>query len=92
MTVIDLAEFEKLAALQCTQGDIAGWLNMHLTTLEKKLRSEELFETNRGSMTLRELLELGQAKGRVSVRRMQMALLEKGNATMAIWLGKNLLG
>jgi hypothetical protein len=26
------------------------------------------------------------------VRKMQMSLLEKGNAAMAIWLDKNLLG
>jgi len=37
---------------------------MHLTTLEKKLTSEELLETKHGQITLRELLELGQAKGR----------------------------
>src|SRR5580765_8355095 len=35
---------------------------------------------------------VGSGQGPVSVRRMQMALLEKGNPTMAIWLGKNLLG
>ena len=34
----------------------------------------------------------GRAKGRISVRRMQMKLLEDGNATMGVWLGKQLLG
>ena len=34
----------------------------------------------------------GKAKGRISVRRMQMKLLENGNATMGAWLGKQLLG
>ena len=30
--------------------------------------------------------------GQISVRRAQMRLLESGNATMGIWLGKQLLG
>ena len=34
----------------------------------------------------------GRAKGRISVRRGQMKLLESGNAAIAIWLGKQLLG
>ena len=34
----------------------------------------------------------GRAKGRISVRRAQMKLLEAGNATMGVWLGKQLLG
>ena len=37
-------------------------------------------------------MERGKAKGRISVRRMQMKMLEAGNATMGIWLGKQLLG
>ena len=37
-------------------------------------------------------MRVGRAKGRISVRRMQMQLLEAGNATMAVWLGKQLLG
>jgi len=39
-----------------------------------------------------EAMERGRAKGRISVRRHQMKLLEAGNATMAVWLGKQLLG
>jgi hypothetical protein len=34
----------------------------------------------------------GKAKGRISVRRQQLKLLEAGNATMGVWLGKNILG
>src|SRR5262245_1172805 len=37
-------------------------------------------------------MQRGKAKGRISVRRMQMKLLEQGNATMGVWLGKNILG
>lgn len=34
----------------------------------------------------------GRHKGRLSVRREQFKLLQAGNATMGIWLGKQLLG
>ena len=37
-------------------------------------------------------MERGKARGRISVRRMQMKLLEEGNATMGVWLGKQILG
>ena len=39
-----------------------------------------------------EVMERGKAKGRISVRRLQMKLLEEGNATMGVWLGKQILG
>lgn len=89
---IDLEEFEKLAALACTQADIAGWFGVTVNTIEKRLAEDLLLETKYGQITLRQLLEIGQAKGRVSVRRQQMKLLEEGNATMAVWLGKQFLG
>jgi hypothetical protein len=38
------------------------------------------------------VMERGRAKNRISVRRMQMKLLEAGNATTGVWLGKQLLG
>ena len=37
-------------------------------------------------------MDRGKAKGRISVRRQQMKLREAGNATMGIWLGKQILG
>src|SRR5215831_13810059 len=37
-------------------------------------------------------IERGRHKGRLSVRREQFKLLQAGNATMGIWLGKQLLG
>src|SRR5260370_3178205 len=46
----------------------------------------------RGETLFAEVMERGKAKGRISVRRMQMKLLENGNATMGVWLGKNILG
>jgi hypothetical protein len=79
---IDLIELEKLAMLQCTDQEIAAWFGVAVKTIERR-RSEPRFA---------EVMERGKAKGRISVRRQQMKLLEDGNATMGVWLGKNLLG
>src|SRR5437879_9757678 len=79
---IDLAELEKLCALQCTDEELAAWFNVDVRTIERR----------RKVRSFREAMERGKAKGRISVRRMQMKLLEQGNATMGVWLGKNILG
>ena len=79
---IDLAELEKLSSLQCTDEEIAAWFGVSTRTIERR-RLEPDFG---------EVMQRGKAKGRISVRRMQMKLLEQGNATMGVWLGKALLG
>ena len=79
---IDLTELEKLCVLQCTDEEIAAWFGTSTRTIERR-RKEPKFA---------EVMERGKAKGRISVRRMQLKLLEGGNATMAVWLGKQLLG
>jgi hypothetical protein len=79
---IDLAELEKLSAMQCTDEEIAAWFNVTTRTIER-YRLKEPFGG---------VMQRGKAKGRISVRRMQMKLLEEGNATMGIWLGKQILG
>ncbi len=79
---IDLVELEKLCQLSCTDEEIAAWFNTSTRTIERR-RKEPRFA---------EIMARGKAKGRISVRRMQMKLLEQGNATMGVWLGKQLLG
>ena len=39
----------------------------------------------------KEAIEEGWANGRSSIRREQFKLLQAGNATMAVWLGKQYL-
>src|SRR5215468_9177913 len=78
---IDLTELEKLCSLQCTDEELAAWFGVTTRTIERK-RKKKAFA---------EVMERGKAKGRISVRRMQMKLLEQGNATMGVWLGKNIL-
>ena len=75
---IDYETVEKLASIQCTQNEIASFLNLSVRTLQ---RDEEFFR----------LYKKGQENGKMSLRRMQWKLAEK-NTAMAIWLGKQYLG
>jgi hypothetical protein len=79
---IELEELEKLYAMQCTDEEIAGWFGVSTRTIERRRKIRKFAEA----------MERGKARGRISVRRLQMKLLEEGNATMGIWLGKQILG
>jgi hypothetical protein len=79
---IDFEQLEKLASLQCTDRELAAFFRCDPRTLENR-RKDPAFK---------EALDRGKALGQISVRRAQMKLLEAGNATMGIWLGKQLLG
>jgi hypothetical protein len=79
---IDLVELEKLCVLQCTDEELAAWFNVTTRTIERRRKKKSFAE----------VMARGRAKGRISVRRMQMKLLENGNATIGVWLGKNILG
>ncbi len=81
-TPIDLVELEKLCVLQCTQREIAGWFGCTERTIESYAKKPKVAE----------VMDRGRAKGQISVRRAQMKLLEAGNATMGVWLGKQFLG
>jgi hypothetical protein len=82
MVNIDLVELEKLCSLQCTDEEIAAWFSVSTRTIESR-RKQPQFSA---------VMNRGKAKGRISVRRAQMKLLESGNGTMGVWLGKQLLG
>jgi hypothetical protein len=79
---IDLGLLEKLCMLQCTDEELAGFFNVSTRTIEKRRKHPEFAE----------VMQRGRAKGRISVRRAQMKLLENGNGTMGVWLGKQMLG
>ncbi len=80
---IDLAELEKLCILQCTQEEIAAFFGVSVPTIELSRKRSPEFKA---------IMENGYHKGKISVRRKQMQLLEAGSNTMAVWLGKQLLG
>ena len=75
---IDYNTVEKLANIQCTQEEIASFLNISVRTLQ---RDEEFCR----------IYKKGQENGKMSLRRIQYKLAEK-NTSMAIFLGKQFLG
>ena len=79
---IDLIELEKLASLWCTDAEFAAWFRVSIRTIESRRKQPQFADA----------ISRGRAKGQISVRRAQMRLLDAGNATMAVWLGKQLLG
>jgi len=79
---IDLVELEKLASLQFTNEELASFFNVSVRTIENRGKQPKFAEA----------MARGKSKGKISVRRSEMKLLEAGNATMGIWLGKQLLG
>lgn len=78
---IDLVELEKLSAMQCTDQEVAAWFGVKERTIERR-RQQPAFAA---------AMELGRAKGRISLRRMLWAQAAH-NAGAAIFLAKNLLG
>lgn len=75
---IDYTVVEKLASIQCTQEEIANFLEISVRTLQ---RDEEFCR----------IFKKGQDNGKMSLKRYQFKLAEK-NTAMAIWLGKQYLG
>ena len=75
---IDYEAVEKLASIQCTQEEIASFLNLSVRTLQ---RDDEFCR----------LYKKGQENGKMSLRRIQFKHAEK-NSSMAIFLGKQYLG
>jgi hypothetical protein len=79
---IDLSELEKLCMLHCTDQELADWFGVTTRTIERR-RTEPEFAA---------VMERGRSKGKISLRRAQMKLVEQGNAVMSIFLGKQWLG
>lgn len=75
----DLDKLEELSALMCTYEEIAHFFSVSLSTVEKRMHDDPRF---------RSAVERGQAHGRISVRRKQKQMLDAGDRTMAVWLGK----
>lgn len=78
-------QFESLCAIQCTEEEILSVLDVSKDTLLRWCK--ETYKTDFATIYA-EKKKLGKA----SLRRMQWKTAEKGNVTMQIWLGKNLLG
>ena len=82
---IDKDQFEKLCAIQATEEEIAGWFKCSEDTIRR-------FCQKTYGQQFCEVYKRLSAHGRISLRRTQFKIAEAGNATMAIWLGKQMLG
>jgi hypothetical protein len=67
----------KLAAMGCSDSEIANWFDIKLDTLRYNFAN---------------IIAKGRDDLKQSLRRSQIKLALSGNATMLIWLGKNILG
>lgn len=74
---VDLKLVERLAAIGCTDREIAVTLEVSENFLRRRCR---------------EALDRGRARLKKSLRRKQLELARKGNVPMLIWLGKQYLG
>ena len=79
---IDMQAVERAASIGCTADEIAVLLGVGRSTFFEKLNKDP---------ALKESLEIGKARGRTTLRRLQWQGAETGNPTMLIWLGKQLL-
>lgn len=74
---IDEMQVEEMAAIGCTVAEIAGVVGCSPRTVERRAAAP---------------MARGRARLNVSLRRKQVEMAMSGNASMLIWLGKQLLG
>ena len=78
-------QFESLCNLQCTLTEIAGFFKCSEDTIENWCKRTY-------KATFSECYKKYSQGGKISLRREQWKLAQKGNASMLIWLGKQWLG
>lgn len=75
--IIDPKQIQKLASLGCTNKEISEFFGCSADLLEKSYS---------------EFLTKGRAEQKIRLRQLQWKSAEKGNVSMQIFLGKNMLG
>jgi hypothetical protein len=78
-------EIRALAYLGATQIEIAAYLGVHQSTISRRVTDDPDGPVARA-------MEEGKAQGSTELRRLQWVNAKKGDTTMLIWLGKNILG
>ena len=73
---IDPEIVSRLAQIHCTMEEIALVVGCSVDTLERRFA---------------DIIKIGKAKARSSLRRYQWEAVQKGNTAMLIWMGKQLL-
>lgn len=81
---IDWDQVESMCKIQCTQEEIAAIVGCCLDTLQDRCAKEM-------GVSFSEFFAQKKMGGKASLRRNQWKLAQDGNATMLVWLGKNML-
>jgi hypothetical protein len=79
---IDYELVEKLAKIHCPSEEIANIIGMKPDAFTARYRNDP---------ALKLAVERGRAEGRISLRQKQYDQAMKGDKTMLVWLGKQLL-
>ena len=82
---IDWDMVKKLCGIHCTGEEIASVVDVHYDTLNNRCNEEY-------GINFSEYYKKASATGKTSLRRKQYEVAMKGNTTMLVWLGKNILG
>lgn len=89
----EFKQFETLCNMQCTQEEICSVMGVTDKTLMRLLKERYKDEFAEGEkIDFSEIFKKHSGSGKASLRRLQFKIAEGGNATMAIFLGKQYLG
>ena len=84
LIVIDWEQVDSMCKIQCTGEEIASVLDIDYDTLQRACKRDK-------GATFADYIAQKKLGGKASLRRNQWKLAQDGNATMLIWLGKNVL-
>lgn len=73
---VDAEQVKKLAAIQCSNAEIAAVVGVNVRTIERRFAAA---------------IKEGRENGKCSLKRKQYEIAMKGNVGMLIWLGKQYL-
>jgi IS30 family transposase len=82
---IDWEQLDKLCAIQCTKAEIADILGVSEDTIDRRCKEEH-------ECSFAVYYKKHQSHGKASLRRQQFKTAMKGNPTLLVWLGKQMLG
>lgn len=74
--IVDVELIKNLASIMCTVEEIASMVGVSVDTLERRFA---------------DVIKQGKSNGKASLRRLQWKIAQSGNASMAIFLGKQYL-
>lgn len=74
-------DFERLCGLFCTLDDVSGWFKCSPDTIERWVKRTY-------KETFADILKRYSSSAKVSLRRKQLELANRGSVPLLIWLGK----